>query len=616
MTRLIGAISFSMAMLALADPLGAQPSPVPGGGQPGGVADRSGAVAPAQEEWIKALSERPPLVSLGEPPDYGDAGDKLPDLLKDRLRLLSKKIFSNRAWRAFWERQRDLGTELAGLYAQQAATAAGAEQTVADLKAKGLLRWAGLAAQKVDNQNTYMRALATERDAVEDRRNKVLDQQATAAAHVTPAVAGSREPTPYEEREQCLEELRERIDFQLDRQDIAAMELKLIERQTESIGLMDEALRKDVELANLELEIAAEQAKSPDRNWVAIWAPFATRAATKAAAIERELELGDQRRRGLEVEVELAQARIKYREGKKAELEAELAEAEGFDTLWPATWQTAIQFFKDRAWKLALVLLLIYIALRVALRLIRMGNDAILKAFKDDDDDHLTVAEKQAETIKTVFAPVMRVAAYAIAVLVALDQIGIDTGPLLGSVAILGLAISFGSQNLVRDLVNGFFILIENQFGVGDVVEIGGSTGTVENVNVRSTRLRQLDGTLRIIPNGEITNVANRTREWSRAVVHCGVGYDSDMARVAEVVNEIGQELYAEPEWAGKLLEAPSFVGVTELGDSAVVFRCMGKTQPGEHWGLERELNKRLHEVLGERGIEIPFPQRVVWNKG
>lgn len=120
---------------------------------------------------------------------------------------------------------------------------------------------------------------------------------------------------------------------------------------------------------------------------------------------------------------------------------------------------------------------------------------------------------------------------------------------------------------------------------------------------------------MHIIPNGEITSVANRTRDWSRAVCHVGVGYDSDIDKVETVVNEVGAKMYAEADWKNKLLEAPSFIGVTELGDSAVVFRAMVKTAPGEQWGADRELNRRLLAAFNKAGIEIPFPQRVMWHK-
>jgi len=234
---------------------------------------------------------------------------------------------------------------------------------------------------------------------------------------------------------------------------------------------------------------------------------------------------------------------------------------------------------------------------------------------EDDDPDHVSAAEQRANTIATVLKGVGEIVVYFVGVLIALDVVGIDTAPLLGSVAILGLALSFGSQNLVRDFVNGFFILVENQYAVGDWVKIGDHEGDVEQINIRSTRLRSVLGVLQIIPNGTITTVENMTRDWSQFRCHVSVSYDSDIDLVERICNEVGAEMYADATLKGQLEEAPAFVGVTQLADSAVVVRCQAKTQAGEQWGLEREMNRRLKKAFEEAGIEIPFPQRVVWHR-
>ena len=139
--------------------------------------------------------------------------------------------------------------------------------------------------------------------------------------------------------------------------------------------------------------------------------------------------------------------------------------------------------------------------------------------------------------------------------------------------------------------------------------------GDVEQINIRSTRLRSVTGVLQIIPNGTITTVENMTRDWSQFRCHVGVSYDSDIDLVETICNEVGAEMYADPELKDKLEEAPAFVGVTQFGDSAVVVRCQAKTRAGEQWGLEREMNRRLKKAFEEARIEIPFPQRVVWHR-
>ncbi|MBT3223724.1 MAG: mechanosensitive ion channel family protein, partial [Proteobacteria bacterium] len=211
---------------------------------------------------------------------------------------------------------------------------------------------------------------------------------------------------------------------------------------------------------------------------------------------------------------------------------------------------------------------------------------------------------------------VLRIAIYIVGGLIALEQIGVNTGPILGSVAILGLAISFGSQNLVRDVVNGFFILLENQFAVGDVVTINGKTGTVEKITIRSTWIRAATGDLHVNPNGSITVVSNLTRGWSKATCQIGVAYDADLDLVRDVINKTGQEMYAEEAWSEALEEAPQWIGVVSLGDSAVVVRTQVKCTPGNQWSAERELNLRLKLAFDKAGIEIPFPQTVMHQAG
>jgi small conductance mechanosensitive channel len=234
---------------------------------------------------------------------------------------------------------------------------------------------------------------------------------------------------------------------------------------------------------------------------------------------------------------------------------------------------------------------------------------------EDDDPDNVSASEQRAKTIAAALKGVAEIVVYFIGVLIALDVVGIDTAPVLGSVAILGLALSFGSQNLIRDFVNGFFIIVENQYSVGDWVKIGDHEGDVEQMNIRSTRLRSVTGVLQIIPNGTITTVENMTRDWSQFRCHVGVSYDSDIDLVERICNEVGAGMYADPALEGQLMEAPTFVGVTQLADSAVVVRSAAKTRAGAQWSLEREMNRRLKKAFEESGIEIPLPQQVVWHR-
>ena len=220
--------------------------------------------------------------------------------------------------------------------------------------------------------------------------------------------------------------------------------------------------------------------------------------------------------------------------------------------------------------------------------------------------------EPESSMVSAVFSGIARIAVYVVGGLIALEQVGVNTGPLLGSVAILGLAISFGSQNLVRDVVNGFFILLENQYAVGELVVIEGMTGKVEKITIRSTWIRAWTGELHVFPNGTISSLTNKARDWAVAPCHVGVGYSADLDAVKQVVNQVGEQVYASPDWNEILEEAPSYVGVTELADSCVTVRVVARVRPGNVGGITRELNYRLKMAFDEAGIDIPYPQRVI----
>jgi moderate conductance mechanosensitive channel len=553
----------------------------------------------AERAWTDALRATPSLVSLGQMEDLGKAGDRLVSVLKDRLKLLGAKTFSNREWKTYWQRQKSTAKALI-----TAQPAAGRQQ--------GLTEWADLAGAKSANQDTYLAAIETERDAVEERLEAALtEHREKSTAKPSPSQPGNR----LQQRRNEIKELRQQRAQQIRKEGAANLELALIERLIASEKLLHMALAKDVELAELELAIATRQVGIADAAWSDLWAPIREATEGKLAKLVAEVEFSAQRGRSLELERGLAQSQIAHRARKQAELTASIKTANSFDGWLDAAYRTATDWITHKLWLVLLSLLGIYLGLKVALKMIDRSVRALAQTADDGDDDKLSQKEQRAQTLAAVAAGLLKFTAYAVACLTALEQIGVNTAPILGSVAILGLAISFGSQNLVRDVVNGFFILIENQFAVGDFIEIGGRGGTVEKINLRTTQIRQLDGTLHVVPNGSIDSVANQTRDWARTVVHIGVAYDADLATVEAVINGVGDELYADPEWSPSLEEAPRFIGVTELADSAVNLRCMALCEPGSQWGLGRELNRRLKLAFDARGIEIPFPQRVVWSR-
>jgi moderate conductance mechanosensitive channel len=202
---------------------------------------------------------------------------------------------------------------------------------------------------------------------------------------------------------------------------------------------------------------------------------------------------------------------------------------------------------------------------------------------------------------------------FGIAGFMVLGELGIELGPLLAGAGIIGVALGFGSQTLVRDFLSGVFILIEDQFGVGDIVDLDGqTTGTVEAVSLRTTRLRSVNGTVWHVPNGEIRRVGNQSQHWSRALIDVEVAYETDLDHAQEVIAAVAQELAdKDPD----VIEAPEVWGVEALGAHGVMIRLVVKTRPSEQYRVSRELRARLKVALEREGIEIPFPQQTVWHR-
>ena len=253
----------------------------------------------------------------------------------------------------------------------------------------------------------------------------------------------------------------------------------------------------------------------------------------------------------------------------------------------------------------------IWVLAWLAYRVVRLAAIRIERAVDDGDDSVTTLRERRGKTISQLLRSMGRVVIYAIALLLTFN-VFIDIGPILAGAGILGLAVSFGSQSLVKDVISGFFILFENQFAIGDVIEAGGKSGVVEKMSMRVVVLRDLQGAMHIIPNGEIKVVSNLTRGWSRAVVDVGVGYEEDVDRVLGVVRDEAAIFSTDPEWAPQLDGPVEVPGIESLGDSAIVIRSLIRTQPGSQWGAAREYRRRLKLRFDRENIEIPFPQRRV----
>jgi len=253
----------------------------------------------------------------------------------------------------------------------------------------------------------------------------------------------------------------------------------------------------------------------------------------------------------------------------------------------------------------------IWILAWLAYRVVRLAARRIEIAVDDGDDSVTTLRERRGKTISQLLRSVGRVVIVVIALLLTFNLF-IDIGPILAGAGILGLAVSFGAQSLVKDVISGFFILFENQFAIGDVIEAGGKSGVVEKMTLRVVVLRDVEGAMHVIPNGEIKVVSNKTRGWSRAVVDIGVGYDEDVDRALAVVRDEAAQFTTDKTWGPQLDGPVEVLGVESLGDSAVVIRSLIRTQPGSQWNAAREFRRRMKNRLDRERIEIPFPQRRV----
>ncbi len=220
---------------------------------------------------------------------------------------------------------------------------------------------------------------------------------------------------------------------------------------------------------------------------------------------------------------------------------------------------------------------------------------------------------QRAQTMGSVLRSVSTGVIAVVIILMVLAELGLNIGPLLASAGILGVALGFGSQTLVKDFLSGIFMIAEDQYGVGDVIDVGEATGSVEAVGLRVTRLRDIEGTVWYVRNGEILRVGNKSQGWARAVLDIGVGYGEDVSRVQDLLRTVGTELKADPEWGPLVMEDPEVWGVEALSADSVVVRLVVKTVPLEQWRVARELRRRIKATFDVNGIEIPFPQRTVW---
>ena len=219
---------------------------------------------------------------------------------------------------------------------------------------------------------------------------------------------------------------------------------------------------------------------------------------------------------------------------------------------------------------------------------------------------------KRKNTLTKIINNTLSVIVILIAGLMILREFGVDVGPILAAAGIVGIALGFGAQYLVRDVITGLFIILENQYRIGDVVCFDATCGTVEDITLRMTSLRDMDGTVHHVPHGEIKKVSNLTKFYAKVNLNMSIAYDSDLEKVITVVNKVGKELAEDPNWKTVITKAPQFLRVDDFADSAIIIKITGETKSTKQWDVTGELRKRLKIAFDKEGIEIPFPQIVV----
>lgn len=222
---------------------------------------------------------------------------------------------------------------------------------------------------------------------------------------------------------------------------------------------------------------------------------------------------------------------------------------------------------------------------------------------------------QRAEAMASLFKSIVTGLIVAVFGTMMLSEVGVDIAPIIASAGIVGVALGFGAQSLVKDFLSGVFMIIEDQYGVGDQVDLGEAIGTVEAVTLRITRVRDVNGTVWYVPNGQIMRVGNQSQNWARTVLDVNVAYHEDLARVRRVLGEVAHDLWEDEDFKGQVIEEPSVWGVQDLAIDGVTVRVVLKTTPGEQWAVAREMRQRIKARFDHEGIEMPFPQRVVWNR-
>ena len=274
--------------------------------------------------------------------------------------------------------------------------------------------------------------------------------------------------------------------------------------------------------------------------------------------------------------------------------------------------QNLIPWLMSSGIKIALILVTVFLIKWTGKKFIAR---AVRKTIKEVDQEG---KEKKENTLIGLFSGVLNVIVWLVAIIMILAELGVSIAPILAGAGILGIALGFGAQSMVKDFLAGFFIIIENQYRVGDVIALEDITGKVEKITLRKTILRDLDGKVHHIPNGSFARISNLTGDYSRAHMDISVAYKEDLDKVITLINKVGKEMTEVSPWKQDIVEPIQVLGTgpNNFGDSGIEIKVLGKTKPMKQWNVLREFRRRLKIAFDKEGVEIPFPQMSVWPRG
>lgn len=434
-----------------------------------------------------------------------------------------------------------------------------------------------------------------------------------------------QEPAPEPPSKELLEAQQEAL--------LAETEAREAEQEVRSITERIDQLRKQIDLEKTALETArrkADNAQETQRTLSEQVQKRSSEGAPQAELQELWSKIADARQRDREARAEVTERvnRIDELQVKLAELQGEritaLREAEekrekAAETRKVVDWRKS-PFYPPRLLQWLIEkgprVLGILVGIVVLLWLARVAERRIVRVVAarggpGTPEDR----ENRAKTLVSVFHHTATWVIVIGGIFMVMAEVGVPIVPLMGGAAVVGLAVAFGAQNLVRDYFSGFMILLESQYGINDVIKIGGVAGLVERVTLRVTVLRDLEGTVHFVPNGQIATVSNMTHGWSRALFAIGVAYKEDVDRVMKVLVDLAKELRADPAFQPLILDDPEMLGLDSFDDSAVIIKFFIKTRPLKQWTVKRELLRRIKNRFDELGIEIPFPHRTIYHR-